>query len=75
MEQTCEKCRWWETRDKVVDELSEGECHRFLPIVPCIRKINDFGITTPEVIRGSILTAYPTTYAPEWCGEFTECEY
>ena len=69
----CCDCRWWDPREEREEygELNEGECHRYPPIVTCIEKVNDMGIATPEVIRGSVLTTYPITYALEWCGEYT----
>lgn len=70
-ERKCCDCCWWETEAELeFTELDEGECHRYPPNVPCIRKINDFGIATPEVTKGSMITTYPITYAFEWCGEF-----
>lgn len=72
----CANCRWWDPRHEyeTITELDEGECHRYPPSIPCIAKVNDLGLATPEVIRGSVFTTYPITYALEWCGEFLRKE-
>lgn len=74
----CCDCRWWENLDSgEVTELSEGCCHRYPPNVPCVARVNDIGVATPEVVKGSVLTNYPINYAFEWCGEFSgkeDCE-
>ena len=70
-ERTCYKCRWWDPFDKGdITELSDGDCRRYPPNVPCVNRVNDLGIAVPETIRGAILMGYPITFAIEWCGEF-----
>ena len=68
----CCECRWWRPREELEHycELDDGECFRFPPFVPCVNKVTDFGVTVPEVIRGTVLTTYPITNAEEFCGEF-----
>ena len=72
----CANCRWWEPYKKreTVSELDEGECHRYPPNVPCVSRVNDFGIAVYEIDRGSILVTYPVMFALEWCGEFNEMD-
>lgn len=68
----CGNCQWWEPHDAkaVVTELRDGECARFPPSVPCISRVTDLGVAVPEVVRGTVLMAQPTTYSVERCGEF-----
>ena len=69
----CANCRWWEPiGNGEITELSEGYCHRYPPNVPCVGKVNDFGIAIYETHRGAILMSYTIMYALEWCGEFHE---
>ena len=71
----CANCRWWDVSEKEFEKhncLAEGWCHRYPPNVPCVSHINDAGITVLEEPNYGIpLMSHPTTFAEDWCGEFS----
>lgn len=70
----CANCDYWEPYGEhdEVTELDDGDCRRYPPSVPCLRRVSELGIAEPETARNTVLMAYPVMFATEWCGEFRE---
>lgn len=73
--EACANCKYWyyyhdEKQFDKFGEVSEGECRRFPPSVPCIDSVTDLGIPVPELTKMTPLMTNPFTFAGGWCGEF-----